>query len=242
MELIVAVLAAAIAGLLQAIVGFGFAVVFVPLMAFAVGARSAVATSLMLGLLSSCVLYMGDRERAPLRSVALLALSATATIPLGVLILARADERLLQGVVGAVVLGSVLLSLRTPHPTHPRAETVLNSVGIGLASGVLRGATSMAGPPVVLYEHWLGVAPAVIRSRLLAFFALTGFAGVAFAYAGGVLTRDSALRALVALPALALAMAAGRWLRPRFADAWFRHLSMGLLLVMGCVALVGAVR
>ena len=242
MDLVFAILAATFAGVMQAAVGFGFAVAFTPLMTLVVGARSAVASAMLLSVPLSFALYLAERPRAAIRGVLPMVLAATVATPLGVAVLARADERFLRAAIGVLVLGSVALSLVTPRATRERPGTAAATVGIGLLSGVLRGATSMGGPPVVLYEHWRGAPAAVVRSRLLAFFALGGVATVAIAGAGGVITRASVLHAAVALPAVALSMAAGRWLRPRLSDRWFRALSMGLLTVMGALSLAGAVR
>ena len=100
----------------------------------------------------------------------------------------------------------------------------------------------MGGPPVVIYEHWRGAPTRTIRRRLLAYFALTGVTGAAIAAAGGVVTLDTLTHAAAGLPAVFIALYGGRYIRPRLSDFWFRLLSMGLLLFMGAVSIIGAIR
>jgi len=241
-EFLIVILVSSFAALMQATVGFGFAVVFTPLLSLAMGARNAIALSLILSMVLSLVLYLADRPRAPLRSIMPMFLAATAAAPLGVYVLAVADERLLRAAIGVAVLSSVLGTLRMPHAVAERPEQLATTIGVGVISGIMRGATSMGGPPVVLYEHWRGAAPMIIRRRLLAFFALTGISGVAFAGGIGIFSTNLALLSLGGLPAIAIAIYGGRFIRPRISDLWFRRVSMALLLFMGVISLVGALR
>lgn len=242
MEFLIVALVSAFAALMQAAVGFGFAVVFTPLLSLAMGARNAIALSLILSMSLSLVLYIADKPRAPLRDVLPMFLAATAATPLGVYVLAVADERVLRAGIGVAVLASVVGSFVTPHPTEQRPERLPTTLGVGVISGVLRGATGMGGPPVVLYEHWRGSPAMTIRRRLLAYFALTGIAGTALAAGSGIFTLGTFAQAAAGLPAVFIALYGGRYIRPRLSEVWFRRISMSLLVFMGVVSLVGAIR
>ena len=240
--LIVIIFVTAFAALMQAAVGFGFAVVVTPLLSLAMGAREAIALSLILSVTLSLILYAADQPRAPLRSIMPMFLAATLSAPLGIYVLAVADERVLRAAIGIAVLSSVVGTLWMPHATEERPERLLTTIGVGLASGLMRGATSMGGPPVVLYEHWRGATPMDIRRRLVAFFALTGVTGVLMAGGIGVFTPRLWLLSLGGLPSVAIAIYGGRYIRPRISDLWFRRISMALLVFMGVVSLLGALR
>lgn len=242
MEFLIVFLVSAFAALMQAAVGFGFAVVFTPLLALALGAREAIALSLILSMSLSLVLYLADTPRASLRSVLPMFLAATVTTPIGVYVLAVADEQVLSIGIGVAVLASVIGTFVTSHPAEERPERLRTTLGVGMISGVMRGATGMGGPPVVIYEHWRGAPTMSIRRRLLAYFALTGVAGTALAAGTGVFSTDTVLQSLAGLPAVFIALYGGRWIRPRLTDFWFRALSMGLLVFMAGVSIVGAIR
>ncbi len=239
---LVVFLVSAFAALMQAAVGFGFAVVFTPLLSLAMSAHDAVALSLILSMSLSLVVYYSDQPRASFRSVMPMFLAATLVTPLGVYALQVANDHALRIAIGSAVLISVGGSLLTPHPVTERPQRLPAIVGVGVLSGLLRGATGMGGPPVVLYEHWRGAPMADIRRRLLAFFALTGVAGTLLAAGSGVFTRDTFIHATAGLPAVAIALYGGRYIRPRLSVFWFRAISMGLLIFTGAVSVLGALR
>ncbi len=242
MDILIVILISVFAAIMQAAVGFGFAVVFTPLLSLFIGARDAIALSLILSMTISLALYLSDRPRASLRSVLPMFMAATLVTPLGVYILAVADERLLRAGIGIAVLSSVVGTLRTPHRTAERPERLSLTLVVGMISGLLRGATGMGGPPVVVYEHWRGAPMLLLRRRLLAYFALTGVAGTSLAAMSGIFTRDIVIMAAAGMPAILVALFGGRYIRPRISDAWFRRLSMILLVFMGCISLFAALR
>ena len=242
MEFLIVLLISAFAGLMQASVGFGFAVVFTPLLSLAMGPREAIALSLVLSVTLSLALYIADTPRASMREVMPMFLAAVVASPIGVYILAVADERVLRADIGVAVLTSVVGTLFMPHSTTERPERMSLTLLAGVISGIFRGATSMGGPPVVVYEHWRGASPLIIRRRLVAFFALTGVAGLLIAAPSGVLTQWTFIQSIAGLPAVAIALYGGRYIRPRLSDRWFRWISMALLVFMGVVSLVGAIR
>lgn len=240
--LLVVFLVAAFAALMQAAVGFGFAVVFTPLLSLAMTAREAITVSLALGAVLSLTMYVAARPRAPLRSVITTFLAATVATPLGIYVLAIAGEQTLRGAIGAGVLLSVLGTVLTPHPVAERPRALVAELGVGALSGVLRGAVGMGGPPVVLYEHWRGASMTDIRGRLLAFFALTAVSGTLMAAGSGIFTRQSLLLSAAGVPAVGIAILGGRFIRPRLSPFWFRMISMALLVSMAVVSILGALR
>jgi len=247
-EYLIVFLIAAFAAIAQAAVGFGFAVLFTPLLALALGARDAIAMSLLLSMTLSLVLYFADKPRAPLRSVLPMFLAATVVTPIGTYFLAVADERLLRIAIGVAVLASVIGTFLSPHPAEERPKHMSTILGVGVISGIMRGATGMGGPPVVIYEHWRGAAQGEIRRYLLAYFALTGVTGTLLAALSGIVaqrpvfTLDMLLHSTAGIPAVVIALYGGRYIRPRLSDFWFRTLSMALLLFTAAVSILGAIR
>jgi uncharacterized membrane protein YfcA len=240
MDLALIALLAGLGALTQSGLGFGYAILFTPLATLIVGAQSAVATSLVTGTVMSFGLYAESRPRAPLRSVLPLAVIGTLTTPIGIWLLTRADEVTLRLLVGTAVLGTTAVNMLSRPRLEARSEHPAAVVGAGALSGVLRGSTSLGGPPIVLYQHWLGGGPTVIRGRLFAYFALSSLPGLAIATAGGVITRQVLVQSALALPVIAVAVALGPRVRARLSEVWFRRLSIGLLLFTAVVAIYGA--
>jgi len=107
---------------------------------------------------------------------------------------------------------------------------------------VIRGATSMGGPPIVLYQHWIGGGAERIRGRLFAYFFWIGIPATLIIIPSGLFTRDVLRDTALAIPALVVGLVGGRLIRPHIAEHWFGRLSMLLLAGTSALAAWGAVR
>ncbi|MFG2055806.1 sulfite exporter TauE/SafE family protein [Micromonospora sp. NPDC048930] len=221
--------------LAQAVSGFGYALVTVPLLAATLDPRSAVVLS---GLTSvGATLIAAVRERAHARWRVALALIGTGLLglPIGLLVLAYAPERLLRAVIAVVVLGCVALVW-----SGARIRTGRIGLGVvGVLVGALTAATGTNGPPLVAAFHSLGYDPRTFRATVAATFAGTGLMGLAGFAATGQLHADVVRTALVALPAVPLGWWLGNRLFHRLDPVVFRRIVLVGLLGSAGVALAG---
>ena len=229
---------------IEAVLGFGFAVMFVPAAALIVAPRHAVAVSLVLGTIMGAGLYIEQRPRAPLRSVAPLVIGALIGTPLGILSLLRLDETWLRLAVAISVLTTAVITLLggSGHTRPTRPDRALPQATVGFIGGAIRAAISMGGPPVVLYQHYVGGGAERIRARLYAYFFWLGIPATLLAIPAGVFTLEVLRDAAVALPGLALGIVGGRLLRPHLSEHWFWRLSMAMLVATSVLAAYGAAR
>lgn len=152
----------------QSVVGFGTAMVGMPLMVGVLGIHTSSPLVALLGLTLEAVMLLRYRQSLALRSLWRLMLAAVAGIPLGVLALRRLDESLVLSILGAVILLYALyglLRLRLPQlRSHGWAYLA------GFLSGILGGAYNTAGPPVVIYGHCKRWPPEEFRGNLQGMF------------------------------------------------------------------------
>ena len=230
--------------LIQSGLGFGFGLFFVPVAALFVGPREVVAVSLLLTTIVSTGMYAEARPRTGLRAIWPLVVGAIIGIPLGLLVLVRADESVLRLLVAATVLVSAIAHLTSGrgHTHEARPDPVVRQGLVGILGGVIRGATSMGGPPIVLYQHWIGGGAERIRGRLFAYLFWVCVPGTLIIVPSGLFTRDVLRNTALALPALLVGLVGGRLIRPHIAERWFGRLSMLLLAVTSVLAAWGAVR
>ena len=230
--------------LIQSGLGFGFGLFFVPVAALFVGPREVVAVSLLLTTIVSTGMYAEARPRTGLRAIWPLVVGAIIGSPLGLLVLVRADESVLRLLVAATVLVSAIAHLTSGrgHTHEARPDPVVRQGLVGILGGVIRGATSMGGPPIVLYQHWIGGGAERIRGRLFAYLFWVCVPGTLIIVPSGLFTRDVLRNTALALPALLVGLVGGRLIRPHIAERWFGRLSMLLLAVTSVLAAWGAVR
>ena len=230
--------------LIQSGLGFGFALFFVPVASLFVAPREAVAVSLLLSSLASAGMYLEARPRTSLREIAPLVVGALLGTPVGLVVLLRADETMLRLLVAAAVFVSVVTNLVAGkgHTHEARPDPLIRQGAVGVLGGVIRGATSMGGPPIVLYQHWIGGGAGRIRGRLFAYFFWMGMPAMLMVIPTGLFTRDVVRDCALALPALAVGVVVGRLIRPHLNEVWFGRLSMLLLAATSAFAAWGAVR
>ena len=237
--LLAAVAIAFLAAACQSLTAFGFALVTVPLLALAWEVKPAVVTSTVLGTLILLPLLYEVRGRVPVGRVMPILIGSMAGIPLGVLILERIDVIALEIVVaGVVIVGSLLIYL-SPELRLRRPPVPL-SLLVGGLSGVLRAATSMGGPPVILYALTLEREVERFRATLLAVFLPTSLVTIAALAIAGRVTGDVLLVSVVAQPAVVLGSLTGRWARARVSEPVFRLVVLGLLFASSGAVLASA--
>lgn len=244
MDLATLPLIALLGTLIQSGLGFGFGIFFVPVAALFVAPREAVAVSLLLGTVVSAGMYLEARPRTGLQAILPLVVGALIGTPAGVLILLRADETVLRLLVAGAVFVSALANLLAGkgHTHEARPDPMVRQGLAGVLGGVIRGSTSMGGPPIVLYQHWIGGGAERIRGRLFAYFFWAGVPATLMIVPSGLFTPSVLRNAALALPALALGVVAGRLVRPHITEAWFGRLSMLLLAATSAFAAWGATR
>jgi len=231
-------LIAALAAAAQAVSGFGFAMLGVPLMIPVLGVQAAVVVVTALSLVLTVSRTVADRHKVRWRPVLTLSAVAMAGIPIGLVLLVLLDPRWLAFGVGVVVIGATaLLSRRTTW----RMTNTGAVCGAGLASGVLLSATGINGPPVVAIFQTMGLRPVVFRASLQAAFVLQDLVAIIGFVFIARLTLDIGLTALAAAPAVWVGWWFGDLLFRRIGVSVFRIVVLWMLLISGLLAVVQAI-
>jgi uncharacterized membrane protein YfcA len=190
-----------------AVTGFGFALVAVPLLVLVTDSITAVVATTAVSLVLTGV--VGYRKGAHVHrpTAVRFILAGLVGMPLGLVALARLDERSLTSVIAVgVLLCAGLLWSGIGFPTGP-----LPQWGTGVLSGALLTSTGMNGPPVVLMMQGLALVPRPFRASLqLIFFGQDVAAVAAFAVLGYL---DAAVATVVVAGAAAVPV--GWWLGDR---------------------------
>jgi uncharacterized membrane protein YfcA len=237
------VLILVVAGTVNGLAGFGFALVGT--MALASVAEPAAAVVFMIvPILGVNLSLVRDLERGELRTCAYrfapLMLSALVGTVAGLVVLASLPQQPLKLGLGLISLAFVLSAQETvPVPGLARAragcfvETTPAMVGVGAVSGLLFGGTNV-GVQLIAYLRSCDLSHGVFVGVVaMVFFGLNG---IRIATAGALGLYPSGLFALAsvgaALPAVA-GVAVGKRLRTRMPENRRRAIVLGLLTVIG---------
>ncbi|HTZ09597.1 MAG TPA: sulfite exporter TauE/SafE family protein [Acidimicrobiales bacterium] len=230
-----------LAGTVQRAVGFGFALLAVPLMAFVVPTKSAVVVVFLSGALSSVWLAGRLHRRIEWPTAGRLGVGAVLGAPLGVVILRVVSATALRAALGVLICAAaawIIVSSRlAPGRSAPRpARTVI----LGLLSGVLNTALATSGPPLVYELRRAGFGDDDFRATISAVFVLANLIGLPLLVAAGLVTAlDVELAAVALVPALA-GIALGSVVGRRMTPGHFLWAVDLLLLATGVLTVVKA--
>ncbi len=222
----------------QAVTGFGFALVAVPLLALATDPRTAVVAACLLSLGSSLFAVVRERSHVQWRTAGLLLGCALAGLPVGLVVLRRTPDRVLDALIAVCVLACVVLVWRRLQLRHPGRGTVM---GVGLLVGALSTATGSNGPPLVAAFQAMGYDRRTFRGTLAAVFGGTGVASLAGYLAVGLVHERAVWVWLAGLPAVVIGWLAGDVLFARIDAAMFRRIVLAALVVTSAVTVTRAI-
>lgn len=234
---LLAALATAVAGLMRGYSGFGTAILLAPVFATLWGPRAGVPVVLLMELLVSAQLLPRALGEADRRMVVPIGLAAVLAMPLGSLVLLAADGATLRRAIGALVLvfGLVLLSPWRYHGARPLGLNLM----VGAVAGLLKGATGMSGPPVILYFLSGPEEARRHRANFILFFGVIGVASIVPPLVAGLIGIEALLRAAALLPVLLLCVRGGAGLFRHIPPSWYRRFAFLALLAAGGIALLG---
>jgi len=217
------------ATLLRSALGFGEALIAVPLLAFVLPVSVAAPVAVLISITVAAVVVAQDWRHVHLRSAVHLVLSTLAGIPLGLLLLRSVPEPVVKGVLGALVAGFSGYALRrrgSYELTDDRHAWIF-----GLSAGVLGGAYGMNGPPLVVYGALRRWSPEHFRATLQGYFLPASVMGMIGYWAAGLWTPVVSRYYLVSLPTSLVAIALGRVINRRFdARRFFVYVHAGLVV------------
>ncbi|MFZ5632185.1 MAG: sulfite exporter TauE/SafE family protein [Bacillota bacterium] len=159
-----------LASTMGALTGFGFALIFVPMLLLLFDVHTTVILNIMLSSISAYVLTYIERRRVLFKLVRNLFLASLVGLPPGILLFRLADVTLLKATVSIVsILASVLLLAGIKWSG---AEKKWSEFAAGGIAGFLSGSIGIPGPPIILLLGYRGIPKENFRATTLAYFAL----------------------------------------------------------------------
>ncbi len=225
------------ASIIQALFGFGFGLISVPLMIFFVDLPTAVVTATAVSTVSCAIQWWESRAVEAREMSQRLVCSALIGMPFGLWLLLNLDARLMKGILGIVVLFGVFLSVKGFDLQRlPRAF----DYAMGVVSGVLSTATSTNGPPLVFLLHARHFEPIDFRAVLNRVFTFLNFFTLVIFTLAGKMTGEALRLALLSIPVMGTGVFIGTRLRTKINPDHFRNLVIGLLTLSGLSAIANA--
>jgi hypothetical protein len=226
-----------VAALVRSALGFGDAVIAMPLLAMVIGLKTATPLVAFMGPTISLLILMKGWTAGDMKAAARLIAASLLGIPLGVYGLARLPEEPLKIALGALILLYGVFGLARPG-ARIRNEKAWLPWLVGWTAGVLGGAYNTNGPPVVAYGMLRGWPPDRFRATLQGYFLPTGLMILAGHGIAGLWTGEVVKIYLYSLPAIGLGVVLGGLVNRKLTHDLFAKLVYGFLVLMGGILLV----
>ena len=226
------------AAMIKGTMGFGFPLVGIPLLSAIIGPRAAVPVIAVPTLLSNFIMVSrGSASRASAHLLLAMAGLAVGTLA-GAAVIKVLDPRMLSVLVGAVTLGYVLatafrLTALVPEAAGRRAAPV-----VGLAAGVLGGATGIFAPLLASYLHLLHMAKRDFVFWLTIMFFVSNIVQVASYAHLGLYAGQVLLLALIGCVPMAIGTWSGLVLQDRIDPEVFGRIVLGIVFIASLNLLV----
>lgn len=201
------------ATLVRSALGFGEALIAVPLVAFVLPVDIAAPVAVLVSITVAAVVLAQDWQHVNIGSAMWLVGFTLLGIPLGLLVLRTVPEPTVKGALGLLVVSFAALSLRKRRAYRLHDDRFAWLFGVG--AGVLGGAYGMNGPPLVLYGSLRRWPPERFRATLQGYFLPASIVGMIGYWAAGLWTARVNYYYLLSLPAVLLAIPIGRMINAR---------------------------
>ena len=219
-----------IASTLQATIGFGFAMLSVPVLLM-LDPKMAPVPQLLCAVPLTVSMVWRERHALDLKGIWWVIAGRVVGALVGLQLLAMASQRSLDLTIAAIVLIAVgILAIARHIPRNPYTE-----VAAGTASGVSSLVSSIGGPPLALLYRDAGGG--TLRSSLAAIFAIGLTITITARTVAGEIRLDDVILAGCFLPAIAFGVWSSRFFLGRVEGAPLKR----AILVVAATAAIGLV-
>lgn len=221
-----------LATVIRSALGFGEALVAVPLLALVIPVEVAAPVAVMVSVTVALVAVIQDWRKIHLRSAALLVISTMAGIPLGLWMLKAAPEHVVKLILAIVIMAfslNWLLGREREELKHDRFAWLF-----GFSAGILGGAYGINGPPLAFYGSLRRWTPQHFRATLQGYFLPASLAGLWGYRLTGLWTPLVSRYFLLSLPCVFVAILLGRAINHRMkVHQFLRYVHCGLIVIGG---------
>lgn len=135
--------------LVRSSLGFGDAMVAMPLLTLLIPLRTATPIVALLSTCMAVVILVQDRRDVDFGTTWKLSLGAICAVPIGALLLTQVDEWIVKAILGVLVLSFCIFRLARPHLSEAKNDKWAPL--FGFIAGFFGGAYNTFGPPIVVY-------------------------------------------------------------------------------------------
>lgn len=217
----------------RSLLGFGGALISIPLMAFLFPLRFAVPLEAIFEVLLSLMLIRGEWRRVDKKIMAMLLVGSFIGTLIGTYVLKSFSNVMLLKMLGIIIILFSLNLLRKNDVQPVKKFSWPIGVIIGTISGILGGIFGTSGPPIVLYLAYQIKVRNILRATLIGYFMFDFAVRLVVFGASGFLTTSIGYYALLLTPGLIVGTLFGKKHFIIVDDRLYKKAVIAILIVSG---------
>jgi len=236
METITFLIIILFAGFVQGVAGFGFGLVAVSILSLVMDLQNASISLVFCSLSINLLISWRLREHFKLERVLPMLLSTFVGVPLGLMLLIKADINMLKKLL-AIILILTVINKVYPIFKSRRWHPVWLGIPCGLFSGALAGTFATGGPPIVAYvsNQKFNKLRYVVTIQLI--LGISAIIRLILLLAGGKLEGKLLINSLAGIAAALAGALIGLKILDRINQKYFTRFIIALLTLMAIMFL-----
>lgn len=228
-----------LASIVQGSVGFGFALIAVPLLTFILPMKVIVPMVVVYSLITNIMVMITARRHIRLSQIWIMIFCGIAGIPMGILGLKHLSPEGLKVMLGLLICITAISMAKGYRVKFKRMKMAYGVTGF--ISGVLNGGLSMSGPPIVLFLSNEGYDKHAFRANLTAYATITNSITIVMFIWHGFLTVDMVSMMGSNIVALLAGSVVGIIVARKMEEKYFRKIVLMLLIALGAITIIKAI-
>ena len=224
-----------LAGIMRGYSGFGSALTIVPVVAYVFGPQLAVPAVVAIHLASSVQLLPSAFRDADWGRTGPLSIAGCLMFPAGTWVLVSQDPEILRKAISVLIIFFAIMMMR-----GWRYQGTVNGwvmAVVGAIGGVITGAATIGGPPVVTFLMAGPFRAAQNRASIILYFICVQSVACVMYWFAGLWVPEIVGICLLTMPTLMLGMWLGQHLFSRATEEGFRRIALLFLLAIGLTTL-----
>lgn len=227
---------------IRSALGFGEALVAVPLLAIFMPLSIAAPLAVLVSITIAAVVVVQDWRKIHLESTGWLVGATLFGIPVGLFLLTSPHQQAVRIALAIFLIAFAAFSLLGKKPPELAHDSRPWLLVCGFFAGVLGGAYGMNGPPLAIYGAMRRWSVQHFRATLQGYFLPASIIGMAGYFLTGLWVPLVTHYFVVCLPALLPAILLGRFVNHRLSSDAFRRYVYAGLVCIGVLLLAQSVR
>lgn len=220
-----------LAAMTQSITGFGYSMVAMSFLPGVIALQTAVPLVTLTAIIGNIIIWYDYRHDFSLKEVGVLTIASLVATPFGAILLDRIPEVIALKGLGISIVSYVLYDWL--NLTLPSLKSVAWACLLGSISGILNGAYTVNGPPLIVYGNCRRWSPREFKGNLSALFLPSSLIAAIAHGSQGNLTPSVWRFAVYSVPIYGCGIWLGILLSRQINPVLFRHITLGLLLLAG---------